>query len=125
MREISDESRERARELAAVGTFALGGVGFAGTTSQGEELTRELSRRPDAIEAFTWLGQLAAPAPRLYTYWALRTLAPERASALAAKLRDDRTEVERMSGCAVFSSTVAQALADQDLWSGPRAMPRP
>ncbi|HMG20238.1 MAG TPA: hypothetical protein VK607_02935 [Kofleriaceae bacterium] len=103
---ITPESKKLAEQLAAVTRFALGGVGIVGQTSAGEQLTLELSRRPDAAEAFDWLADNAGPVARLYAHWALRTLAPDRAEALAVVLRADTSEIETMSGCILLRDRV-------------------
>jgi hypothetical protein len=79
--------------------FAIGGVGYAGATSRGERLTRELARRADAIKAFDWLANQHRPVAQLYAYWALRTLAPAHARAHAAELHLDRRQVYAFHGC--------------------------
>lgn len=84
--------------LTAVETFALGPVGPAALPSTGETLTRELARRADAVDAFTSLVGRGNPVARLYAYWALRTLAPERARAYAASIEADPTMVATQSG---------------------------
>jgi hypothetical protein len=55
-RAISPTSRALAHKLARVDVVALGGISNPGVMSLGEERTLALSREPNAIEAFTWLG---------------------------------------------------------------------
>lgn len=83
--------------------FVIGGAGWVNQISFGENRTRELARQPDAIAAFEWLANQYRPVPRLYAYWALRALAPERAQAHLEALMHDRRHVEAMAGCLVFN----------------------
>lgn len=103
---ITAESRSVIGSLVDVNRFALGVVGYRAVPSTGETLTLELSRRPDAVEAFTWLVRQGTPVARLYAYWALRTLAPDRAGMYAASLEADSTMIKTMSGCIVSSRKV-------------------
>lgn len=96
---LSARSQAVVAKLLEARKFALGGVGFAGTMSAGEELTRYLAHRPDAIAAFDWLANQHRPAAQLYAYWALRTLAPDHARAHATELHHDRRRVMAFHGC--------------------------
>jgi hypothetical protein len=107
---ITPESRKLTDQLAAVTRFALGGIGIVGQTSAGERLTLELSRRPDAAAAFDWLADHGGPVAQLYAHWALRTLAPDRAEALAARLRADTSEIETMTGCILLRDRVGSVV---------------
>jgi hypothetical protein len=123
-RAVSAESRPIVNKLAQVRGFAIGGVGIAGTTSEGETWTVQLSRRPDAIAAFTWIAINGDPAGQLYAYWALRTLAPEVARRVAILLERDRSEVAYMHGCAIFRHDSVQRIL-RLIQGGLRDMPRP
>jgi hypothetical protein len=79
--------------------FALVGVGIVGSTSPGKQLSLQLSHQPDAIAAFDWLANQFKPVPRLYAYWALRTLAPDHARAHLEVLNHDRRRVWSAHGC--------------------------
>jgi hypothetical protein len=100
--------------LAEVERFALGGIGPAGTTSQGERLARALAREPDAHAKFVELAAGPNPVARLYAYWAFRSLDPARAEALRAELVLDTTPLESQQGCMVMPATAAQILDDID-----------
>jgi len=90
-------------KLRGAAQFVIGGAGIVNTISFGEKWTRQLARQPDAIAAFEWLANQYLPVPRLYAYWALRGLAPERAQAHFEALMRDRRHVETMAGCLVFN----------------------
>src|SRR5688500_832518 len=47
---------ETAKQLAMQHMFAIGGVGIAGTPSEGEVLARKLAKEPDAIAMFSALA---------------------------------------------------------------------
>jgi len=111
-RTISSDSRHLVEALDTVEGFALGGIGIAGSPNTGETITTDLARRPDAVEAFSWLARHGQPVARLYAYWALRTLAPERALAIAPALEADATEIETMAGCIIYHQRVGQIAAN-------------
>src|SRR3954465_7406054 len=53
-------------DLHNVGSFALGGVGVAGTMSAGERGLREILKSPDAVTRLEGLLPGASPAGKLY-----------------------------------------------------------
>jgi hypothetical protein len=122
---IHSHSRQLVEALDTVDYFALGGVGFSGSPNPGETITLDIARRPDAVEAFTWLAHHGHPIARLYAYWALRTLAPERALAIAPALEADTTEIHLMSGCMGYREPVGQIAANLKRRDRSRAMPVP
>jgi len=111
---VSKETAADLKALEAVDSFAVGGVGVAGTMSPGEKLTRAIAARPDAVAAFAQLATGKNPAARVYAYWALRELDPDpkRVSGLATHLGKDRAEVSAFSGCMHYQSTVAELVAE-------------
>ncbi len=120
---ITSGSRTLMASLHGERLFALGGIGVAGSTSPGEQVTRALAERPDAVNAFIWLARHGMPVARLYAYWALRTLAPGRARQFAAALEADPTSIVTISGCIFGTSSVdriARYVARPEF-----AMPRP
>lgn len=96
---LSPKSKALVAKLLKVSEFALGGVCYAGQTSEGERLTLKLSHQSDAIAAFDWLANQSTPVAQLYAYWALRTLAPDHAQAHATELSHDRRKVMASHGC--------------------------
>jgi hypothetical protein len=124
---IARSARDAMESLDGVRVFALGGVGVAGAMSEGEELTRMLAEQPDAVAAFSWLAAHGHPVARLYAYWALRTLAPDRAGAFAAALEADRSVVDTAYGCLGGQGrvgSIARGMKDRKSLVG-RAMRRP
>ena len=122
---ITAESRIAMRDLAAVKQFALGAVGYEGVTSTGETLTLELAQRPDALEAFSWLVSQGTPIARLYAYWALRTLAPDRAATHTAALEADPTVVKTLHGCIGTNRKVRSIALRMKQPNDLRPMPQP
>ena len=111
---LSKETASDLKALAAVDSFAVGGVGVAGTMSPGEKLTRAIAARPDALAAFEQVASGTNPAARVYAYWALRELDPDakRVERLASNLGKDRAQVPAFSGCMRYESTVAELVAE-------------
>ncbi len=111
---LSKETASDLKALAAVDSFAVGGVGVAGTMSPGEKLTRAIAARPDALAAFEQVSAGKNPAARVYAYWALRELDADakRVERLATSLRTDRAQVPAFSGCMRYESTVAELVAE-------------
>lgn len=122
---LSKETASDLKALTAVDSFAVGGVGVAGTISRGEELTRAIAARPDAIAALEQAATSKNPAARVYAYWALRELDPDpqRVERLAANLGNDRAQVAAFSGCMQYQSTVAELVAE--IANGQRTALRP
>src|SRR3954467_11531531 len=58
--------------LQNAGSFALGGVGVAGTMSAGERALREVLKNPDAVAELEALLPTASPAGKLYALLGLR-----------------------------------------------------
>src|SRR3954468_10690073 len=63
---------ESAGGLQNAGSFALGGVGVAGTMSAGERALREVLKKPDAVAQLEALLSNASPAGKLYALLGLR-----------------------------------------------------
>ena len=125
--ELTTGARRAMDNLIAIEVFALGPVGPAAVPNLGEALTRALARQTDAVEAFTMLSDHRNPATRLYAYWALRTLAPDRARHYAAAIEGDRTPIDTVSGrlgsCDSVGALARRMQDPADLLG--RAMPTP
>ena len=91
------------KRLATVGTFAFGGVGYAGKTSQGEIDFRIVLSQPGpvALAAFEKLYADGNPQAKSYALSGIRTLAPGRFKDLLAAAGASTVEVEGMRGCIV------------------------
>src|SRR5438067_11648527 len=69
---VSPLRAERIEGLQSAGSFALGGVGVAGTMSAGERALREVLKQPDAVARLEALLPNASPAGKLYALLGLR-----------------------------------------------------
>ena len=87
------------RELQKAGSFAMGGVGVAGTMSAGERALRQILKEEDAVSRLEVLIANASPAGQLYALLGLRSrdrIAYQRA---LEKLKTIDLKVETMRGC--------------------------
>jgi len=80
--------------LESAGTFALGGVGVAGTMSAGERALREVLKQPDAVARLEALLPNASPAGKLYALLGLR-------------IRDRAAYARALEKCRSTDATVA------------------
>ena len=92
-------ARAESDGLQSAGSFALGGVGVAGTMSAGERALREVLKRQDAVARLEALVASASPAGKLY---ALLGLKIRDRAAYERALEECRTldaKVETARGC--------------------------
>lgn len=80
-------------------SFALGGVGVAGTMSQGERALREILKQPDAISRLESLLPQASPAGQLYALLGLRAQDRDAYQRASIKYGQRDGNVETMRGC--------------------------
>jgi hypothetical protein len=97
--------------LAHVDHFAFGGVGFAGTTSQGEKDYLVLRARPAARADFERLFAVGNIQAKCYALVALRELEPHKFGELSMVLRKSKAEVRIMSGCIVSQQALSSVIA--------------
>jgi hypothetical protein len=103
----SDSVFER---LAKVDRFAFGGVGYAGTISQGEKDYRLILSRPSAMADFETLLLVGNPQARGYSLAGIRALNPDRFKELSRSLRDSKEEVLTQAGCIVSHEPLSAVL---------------
>ena len=113
--------------LAKTEVFAFGGVGFAGTTSQGEKDFRiMLTQSPAAaLDSFERLYAIANAQGRLYALAGIRKLDPNRFKKLMVPIRDSKEPVRTMSGCIADKRTLGEVVkeidsGEYDPWVEPR-----
>ncbi|HEV2839872.1 MAG TPA: hypothetical protein VGW39_00970 [Chthoniobacterales bacterium] len=87
--------------LRSVGSFALGGTGYAGTMSTGERALRKILTHADAIARLTSVLPEASPAGQLYALLGLRARDRNAYEQALAKYGPRRATVETISGCIV------------------------
>lgn len=85
--------------LQSAGSFALGGVGAAGTMSAGERSLREVLKKPDAVAQLEALLPNASPAGKLYALLGLRIRDHAAYQRALDKYRGIDAKVETARGC--------------------------
>jgi hypothetical protein len=85
--------------LQSAGSFALGGVGVAGTMSAGERALREVLKQPDAVARLEALLPGASPAGKLYALLGLRIRDRAAYQRALEKCRSTDSKVETARGC--------------------------
>jgi hypothetical protein len=85
--------------LQKAGNFALGGVGVAGTMSEGERALREVLKEPDAIARLENALPNSSPAGQLYALLGLRLRDRPAFQRALEKCRTNDTKVQTMRGC--------------------------
>ncbi|MFL6518701.1 MAG: hypothetical protein ACJ8NS_00615 [Chthoniobacterales bacterium] len=85
--------------LQSAGSFALGGVGVAGTMSAGERALREVLKQPDAVTRLETMLPGASPAGKLYALLGLRIRDRAAYQRTLEKFRSTDAKVETARGC--------------------------
>ena len=90
-----------AQRLSKVGLFAFGGVGFAGTTSEGEKDFRIVLSQPaaDALASLEVVYAHGTPAAKSYALVGMRKLDERRFKELVQPLESSHEKVASMAGC--------------------------
>jgi hypothetical protein len=105
--ETADPVFER---LAKVDRFAFGGIGVAGTISQGEKDYKVILSRPSALADFERLLSTGNVQARAYALGGIRKLDGKVFKELARPLRDSKEEVVTQSGCIQFHESLGAVL---------------
>ena len=90
---------ERIDGLETAGSFALGGVGVAGTMSTGERALRDILKQPDAVARLEAMLPLASAAAKLYVLLGLRLRDRAAYERALEKCRAIDAKVETARGC--------------------------
>ena len=101
-------------DLRKAGSFAIGGVGYAGSMSSGERSLRQILKEADAVSRLEVLISNASPAGQLYGLLGLRSrdrIAYRRA---LEKLKTIDAKVETMRGCIVQRESFRHLLKEID-----------
>ena len=96
---LSRAGAESGSNLRSAGSFALGGIGVAGTMSSGERTLRELLKQPDAVAQLEALISSASPAGKLYALLGLRIRDRAVYERALEKCRTTDAKVETARGC--------------------------
>jgi hypothetical protein len=94
--------------LMSTNTFAIGGVGFAGTTSGPELALREVLKQPDAAATCQKLVANATVEGQMYGLLGLK-LSDDKAFAQALpRYKNSKTDIRVMSGCILGTQQVGE-----------------
>lgn len=98
--------------LRKAGSFAMGGVGVAGTMSEGERALREVLKHPNAVARLESILPEASAPGQLYALLGLRARDRDAYQRVLAKYGQRDTKVQTMRGCILqqesFSSLVKE-----------------
>jgi hypothetical protein len=92
-------ARAESDSLQSAASFALGGVGVAGTMSAGERALRELLKKQDAVARLEALLPNASPAGKLYALLGLKICDRAAYERALEKCRTLDAKVETARGC--------------------------
>jgi len=101
-----------ARDLAEAKLFAFGGVGVAGTISEGERNLRTVVQQPDASQQLQAMLPKATPAGKLYILVGLRRCDRATYQKVFDSLAPSNNPVEVAHGCMITRETFRQLLSD-------------
>ena len=96
-------------QLSKIELYAFGGIGFAGTISQGETLYQAILKRPTATADFVKIAEKGTPEAKMYALHALARLSPDQYRELKKSAKRDQ-KVTTMQGCLVSDQTVGDVL---------------
>jgi hypothetical protein len=85
--------------LRKAGSFAIGGVGVAGTMSAGERALRDVLKKPDAVSRLERMIPNATPAGKLYALLGLRSRDRAAYETALESCRSTDAKVETARGC--------------------------
>jgi hypothetical protein len=103
----SDDPMDR---LQHVESFAVGGIGIAGTTSDGERALRALLQGQNATEQLQSLFAHATPAGQLYALLGLRVHDRATYEKALQAFKAPEIEVETIAGCIISRAPFKQLL---------------
>jgi hypothetical protein len=98
---VTTHAADPLKTLSSIHDFAFGGIGAAGTTSEGEVAFREIYTRPSAKDDFLELLNSGDPQTKCYALVALRSLDPQTYSSKIEKYKKDKTNVTTIGGCMI------------------------
>jgi len=87
------------QHLLTVRRFALGGIGFAGTISDGERAFQTVAASTNALELFRAVLKNGSAEGQMYALCGIHRLAPQSFSSHARSLADAESRIRTMSGC--------------------------
>lgn len=97
-------------ELSAIKTFAIGPIGYAGVTSEGENLLNRILKHEKAASYFIQMLRIGTDEAKLYALYGLRKLSKKESARYFEEFRNYSAEVRTVSGCDIgkenFSTVV-------------------
>ena len=93
------EAADPGSALEKASSFAIGGVGVAGTMSAGEQALRDILKQADAVRRLETILPQASPAGQLYALLGLRGRDHEAYRRALARYGEREGRVETMRGC--------------------------
>lgn len=103
--------------LRNAGSFAMGGIGVAGTMSAGERALRETLKSSDAVARLEKIAATASPAGQLYALLGLRARDRAAYQRVLEKIHKTDATVETARGCILqrepFSALVKEIESGQ------------
>ena len=110
-------------QLLTIRSFAFGGIGFAGGTSEGEAAYQAIAASTNALAFFSGVFTNGNAQAKLYALCGIRRFAPGRFASYAGSLQAANPEVETIQGCIVsheFATNVISRISagSYDLYSG-------
>jgi hypothetical protein len=98
--------------LQKTGMFALGGIGVAGTMSEGERALREILKQPDALARLDALVSSGSTAGKLYALLGLRIRDRAASARALEKCRTIDAKVETARGCIISQESFRDLLKE-------------
>jgi hypothetical protein len=98
--------------VAAAKPFALGGIGVAGTMSEGEHKLRAVLQASDASQQLQSAFAQATPAGQLYILVGLRRCDSAAYQKIFRTLSRSKEEVETVRGCSIGQEPFEELLAE-------------
>ncbi|QIF05832.1 hypothetical protein [Roseimicrobium sp. ORNL1] len=102
------EAYEAYTTLMSTRTFAIGGVGFAGTTSEPELALREVLKQPDAVATCQKLVANATVEGQMYGLLGLKLSNDKTFAQALTKYKNSKAAIKVMSGCILGTEKVGE-----------------
>ena len=102
-----DKAYER---LMKTDVFVFGGVGFAGTTSEGEKGFHVVLASTNGVEVLRKVLKDGTREAQMYALCGLRKLAPDDFRTEAERIGAEKATVKMMTGCLMFEEPVSKVV---------------
>ena len=109
-----ESKSETIERISHTKLFAFGGVGFAGTTSDGEKDFRVIISLPSAANDFETMYAQGTPEAQGYALAGLRELNEVRFKELLRSLHGSQAQLETMEGCIKRRRSLIKIAAEID-----------